>query len=127
MLNAIGAVLTAYLLHSGVHLTSFWYAILLAAVLALLNASVKPVLVFLTIPATIFSLGLFLLVINALIIEMAAWILQPGFVVDSFWWALLFQCVVLSIINGVFDRITVKPEYRDDSVKIYDKDGKRIV
>lgn len=126
VLNAIAAVLTAYLLHWGVHLTSFWYAILLAAVLALLNASIKPILVFLTIPATIISLGLFLLVINAIIIEIAAWILQPGFAVDSFWWALLFS-IVLSIINGIFDRLTVKSEYRDDSVKIYDKDGKRIV
>lgn len=125
VLNAIAAVLTAYLL-SGVHLTDFWYALLLAALLSLLNASVKPILVFLTIPATIFSLGLFLLVINAIIIEIAAWILRPGFNVKNFWWALLFS-IVLSVINGIFDRLTVKKEYRDDNVKIYDKDGNRIV
>ncbi len=124
-LNAIAAYLTAKLL-PGVHLVGWWSPILLAAVLALLNASIKPVLVFFTIPATIFTLGLFLLFINAFIIEIAAWILNPNFIVESFWWALLFS-IVLSIINGIFDRLTVKPQYRDDSVKIYDKDGKRIV
>jgi len=82
-LNAIAVVIVAYIL-TGVHVHDFWNAILLAFVLSLLNASVKPVLIFLTIPATIFSLGLFLLVINAAIIEIAAWILQPGFTVDSF-------------------------------------------
>ena len=125
-LNAIAVVITYYLLQSGVHLQSFVYALLLAAVLSLLNASVKPVLIFLTIPATIVSLGLFLLVINAFIIEIAAWILNPGFTVDSFWWALLFS-IVLSIINSIFERLTVKPEHRDDAMQILDKDGNRIV
>jgi|ERR1043165_1999370 putative membrane protein len=125
-LNAIAVAITYYLLQSGVHLQSFWYAILVAAVLSLLNSSVKPVLIFLTIPATIISLGLFLLVINALIIEIAAWILKPGFTVDSFWWALGFS-IVLSIINSIFDRLTVKAEYRDDNMQVYDKDGNRIV
>jgi putative membrane protein len=123
-LNAIAVAITAYLL-SGVHIDGIWYAILVAAVLSLLNVSIKPILVFLTIPATIISLGLFLLVINALMIEIAAWILTPGFRVDSFWWALGFS-IVLSIINSIFDRLTVKSEYRDDSVKVFDKDGNRI-
>ncbi|MBP6731804.1 MAG: phage holin family protein [Chitinophagales bacterium] len=125
-LNAIAVVLTAYLLSSGVHLQDFWYALFLAALLSLLNVSVKPVLVFLTIPATIVSLGLFLLVINALIIEIAAWILKPGFRVDSFWWALLFS-ILLSIINSVFERLTVKREPAEDKkMKIFDKDGNQI-
>ncbi len=123
-LNAIAVVITAYLL-PGVHLMDFWNAFLLAAVLALLNVSIKPLLIFLTIPATIFTLGLFLLVINALIIEIAAWILTPGFTVRSFWWALLFS-ILLSVINGLFERLTVKPNHRDDSVKVFDKDGNRI-
>jgi putative membrane protein len=124
-LNAIAVVITAYLL-PGVHLLDFTYAIILAALLSLLNASLKPLLIFLTIPATIFTLGLFLLVINALIIEVADWIIADGFNVDSFWWALAFS-IVLSFINGIFDRLTVKAETRDDSMKIFDKDGKRIV
>ena len=123
-LNAIAVVITAYIL-PGVHLDGFLDAVLLAALLALLNVSVKPVLIFLTIPATLVTLGLFLLVINALIIEIAAWILAPGFTVNSFWWALLFS-IVLSIINSMFERLTVKSARRDDSVKVFDKDGNRI-
>jgi putative membrane protein len=125
ILNSLAVFLTAYLL-PGIHLTGPLAAVLLAALLAVLNTLLKPVLVFLTIPATIVTLGLFLLVINALIIEVAAWILTPDFRVDSFWWALGFS-IVLSIINSVFDRLTVKPQYRDDNVKVFDKDGNRIV
>lgn len=125
ILNSIAVVLTAYLL-PGVHLHGPWDAVLLAALLAVLNTLLKPVLIFLTIPATIVTLGLFLLVINAIIIEVAAWILGPDFIVDSFWWALGFS-IVLSIINGIFDRLTVKSQYRDDNVKVFDKDGNRIV
>lgn len=124
-LNAIAVVITAYIL-PGVYLESFWYAIVLAALLSVLNVSIKPILIFLTIPATIFSLGLFLLVINAFIIEIAAWILSPGFSVATFWQALFFS-ILLSIINSVFERLTVKAETRDDSMKVFDKDGKRIV
>lgn len=124
-LNAIAVVLTAYIL-PGVHLESFWYALLLAALLSLLNVSVKPALIFLTIPATILSLGLFLLVINAVIVEIAAWVLRPGFEVATFWQALFFS-ILLSLINSVFERLTIKAETRQDTVKIFDKDGKRIV
>ena len=124
-LNAIAVVLTAYIL-PGVHLESFWYALLLAALLSLLNVSVKPILIFLTIPATIISLGLFLLIINAVIVEIAAWVLRPGFEVVTFWQALFFS-ILLSLINSVFERLTIKTETREDSVKIFDKDGKRIV
>lgn len=123
-LNAIAVVITAYLL-PGVHLQSFGYAVLLAAVLSLLNVSLKPILIVLTIPATIFTLGLFLLVINALMILIADWIITDGFNVDGFWWALLFS-IILSIINGLFNRLTVKPEHRNDTVQIFDKDGNRV-
>ncbi len=123
-LNAIAVVLTAYIL-PGVHLESFWYALLLAALLSVLNVSVKPVLVFLTIPATIVSLGLFLLVINAFIIEIAAWILSPGFSVATFWQALFFS-ILLSIINSIFERLTVRKEHRNDTMQVFDKDGNRI-
>jgi putative membrane protein len=123
-LNAIAVVVVAYIL-PGVHLVDFWQAVLLSAVLSLLNVSVKPLLIFLTIPATIFSLGLFLLVINAFIIEIAAWILKPGFTVDSFWWALFFS-ILLSIVNGIFERLTIKSNRRDDGVQVFDKDGNRV-
>lgn len=125
LLNAIAVVITAYIL-PGVQLQGFEYAILLAAVLALLNVSIKPVLLILTIPATVLTLGLFILVINAVMILIADWIIPAGFNVNGFWWAFLFS-IVLSIINSIFDRLTVKPEHRKDAVQIFDKDGNRVV
>ena len=124
LLNAIAVVITAYIL-PGVHLAGFQYAILVAAILALLNVSVKPMLILFTIPFTIVTLGLFLLVINAFLIEIVAWILSPEFAVASFWQALFFS-ILLSLINGIFDRITIKPEHREDTMKVFDKDGNRI-
>lgn len=74
-------------------------ALLTAAVLGLLNALLKPILIFFTLPVTILTLGLFLLVINAVIVLIAAK-LVTGFKVDSFWWALGFS-LVLSVVQGI--------------------------
>lgn len=125
LLNAIAVVLTAKLL-PGVELENFGYAVLVAALLSILNVSVKPILIVLTIPATVFTLGLFLLVINAFMILIADWVLSPGFHVATFWQALFFS-VLLSIINSVFDRLTVKATHREDNMQVFDKDGKRIL
>lgn len=73
-------------------------AIMVAFVLAILDAIVKPLLILLTLPATILTLGLFLFVINACIILLDAHFVH-GFTVDGFWYALLFS-VVLSILNS---------------------------
>jgi putative membrane protein len=98
LVSALAAMLTAYLL-PGVRLDNFVTALLLALVLALLNMLVKPILVILTLPATILTLGLFLFVINALIILLATKLVS-GFKVDGFWWALLFS-VVMTVINSI--------------------------
>jgi putative membrane protein len=74
-------------------------ALLTAAVLGLLNAVLKPLLVFFTLPVTVVTLGLFLLVINAVIVLIAAR-LVPSFQVNGFWWALGFS-LVLSFVQGV--------------------------
>jgi putative membrane protein len=71
----------------------------LALVLAILNAIVKPILIFITLPITVVTLGLFLFVINALIILLADKLLK-GFQVNGFWWALLFS-LLLSIVTSV--------------------------
>jgi putative membrane protein len=84
---------------SGVSIDSFWAAIIFAVVLAILNAIVKPLLIFFTLPLTIVTLGLFLFVINALIILLAEKLVN-GFHVDGFWWALLFS-FLLSILTAV--------------------------
>lgn len=76
-----------------------WVAIVTAIVLALLNAFLKPLLVLLTIPATIFTLGLFLLVINAAILMIADQIVD-GFFIDGFWAAILLA-IFISLVNGL--------------------------
>jgi putative membrane protein len=90
----------------GIKVSSWATALLVAVVLGLLNIFVKPVLILLTLPATIFTLGLFLLVINAIIIMLCGE-LVPGFRVESFWWALLFSLVLSflqSLVSGLSDR-----------------------
>lgn len=102
LLYGVAVVITAYLL-PGVTVSNFWTALVVAAVLMLLNAVLKPVLVFLTLPITVLTLGLFMLVINAGIILLADY-LVPGFAVANFWWALLFS-LVLTFVRWVFDLI----------------------
>lgn len=102
LLTGVAAMLAAYLL-PGVSIDGFVTALILAVVLALLNAIVRPVLVFLTIPVTILTLGLFLLVINALIILLADYMV-PGFSVDGFLWALIFG-LLLAVISAILDAI----------------------
>ncbi len=98
LVNTLGVFATAWLLSPAVELKSFSTAILVALVLAVFNVTLKPLLIFFTLPATIVTFGLFLFVINALII-MAADSLISGFEVRNFWWALLFS-LLLSIINS---------------------------
>lgn len=102
LLTALAILVTAYLL-PGVHVTNFFWALLVAAVLALFNVTIKPLLILITIPITVFTLGLFLLVINAIIILLAS-ALIPGFQVDGFWWALGFS-LVLYLINSIFNNL----------------------
>lgn len=98
IISGLAVVITAFLL-PGIAVRDFFTGIVIAALLALLNITVKPVLIFLTIPITMLTLGLFLLVINALMVIIAAEIV-PGFVVEGFWWAVLFS-LILSLINSL--------------------------
>lgn len=98
LLSALAVVLLANIL-PGVHVATYGIAILVALVISLLNMLVKPLLVILTLPVTILTLGLFLLVINALIILLAS-SLVSGFNVDGFWWALLFS-LLLSVLQSI--------------------------
>ena len=99
ILTAVAVLVVAYIL-PGVAIDGFFTAFVLAVVLALLNVLVKPLFILLTIPITVFTLGIFLLVINALIIMLAD-SLVDGFSVNGFWWALLFS-LLLSLVNAFF-------------------------
>lgn len=85
----------------GIHVESYWTALIVAVILGLLNIFIRPILVILTIPITILTLGLFLLVINALIIMLAGYMID-GFTVDNFWWALLFS-ILMSALNSTLE------------------------
>ena len=98
LLSSAAILITAYLL-PGVNVDNFFSALLLAVLLAIFNVTLKPLLVILTIPVTFITLGLFLLVINAVIVLLADAIL-PGFAVDGFWWAMGFS-IILWLINTV--------------------------
>ena len=102
IITALAVVIASYIL-PGVNVNGGFTAFLVAAVLAMLNAFVKPLLVILTIPITVFTLGLFLLVINAMMILAAAEIV-PGFQVAGFWYALLFS-IVLTIVVSMLNNL----------------------
>jgi len=102
LLTAIAVVILANVL-PGIHVDGYVTAIIVAVILALLNFLVKPILVILTLPATILTLGLFLLVINAVVILIVDYLVQ-GFSVDSFWWALIFS-VLLTILQSIFNAL----------------------
>ena len=96
ILNAIALWLVAALV-SGVQVQDPLHAFIAAVVLGLVNALVKPLLVILTLPITVLTLGLFLLVINALLFWGVGSLL-PGFHVDGFWWAML-GALVYSVLT----------------------------
>lgn|SRR5690606_24947550 len=98
LLSALAVVILAKIL-PGIGVDSYMTAIIVAIVLSLLNLIVRPILVILTLPVTILTLGLFLLVINAIIILLAANLID-GFGVDSIWWALLFS-LLLSFLQAI--------------------------
>ena len=102
LVTAALVLLLANLL-TGVHVASFGTAVIVAVVLGLLNLFIKPILVILTLPVTVITLGLFLLVINAIIILLCTNIVG-GFAVDSFWTALIFS-VILSILQAITYKI----------------------
>lgn len=105
ILSAIAIMVAAYVL-PGVSVSGFVTALVLAVVLGAINMLVRPVLLLLTLPITVVTLGLFTLVINAGLIMLAAAVV-PGFAVAGFWWALLFG-VVLSIVEGVINHFGKK-------------------
>jgi len=103
LLSGLAVILAAYLL-PGVTVEHYGYALLVALILTLVNWIVKPILIVLTIPITVLTLGLFLLVINALMIMLVD-SLVSGFSVDGFWWALAFS-LILSLFNSLFADLT---------------------
>lgn len=101
LVTALAVFVADYFL-DGVHISSDAKTIIIVAlVLALLNTFIKPILIILTIPVTVATLGLFLLIINALMVKWAA-SLVSGFTVDGWWPAILFSLIV-SLVSAVLN------------------------
>lgn len=98
LINTLAVFTAAYIL-PGVEVDGFTGALVVAIVLGVLNVIVKPLLIIITIPITILTLGLFLLVINTLLILLADGLVD-GFYVSGFWSALLFSFIT-SIISSI--------------------------
>jgi putative membrane protein len=96
----------------GIHIHTFWTAIVLSLVLAFLNFLLKPILIILTLPITILTFGLFLLIINAIIVWVAGGLVD-GVRVDGFGWALLFS-LLLSLLTSLLYKDTNREEKRRD-------------
>jgi putative membrane protein len=95
LVMALAIIITSYLL-PGVSVSTFVVALLVALVIGILNAFIKPILLVLSLPINILTLGLFTFVINGFLIWLTSRIV-PGFHVAGFWWGVLFS-IILSIV-----------------------------
>jgi putative membrane protein len=105
LVGAVAIMISAYIL-PGVAVVSFWTALFLSVVWGLINAVIKPILMILTLPINLLTLGLFTLVINALMVMLAAWVVG-GVVIASFWQAVLF-CILVTIFSSILSLLTGK-------------------
>ncbi len=102
ILSALALLAVAYVIPT-IHLSGIGTALLTALVLGLFNALLRPILILLTLPVTILTLGLFMFIINGLLFYLAS-ILVPGFEITGFWWAVL-GALVYSALNMLIDHI----------------------
>lgn len=102
LLNSVAVFATAKIL-PGVEIKNFWSAIVVAALLAIVNTFLTPILQFIALPVSILTLGLFALVINTLMIMLVDALVE-GFKIKNFWWALLFG-IVMSLVSGILFRV----------------------
>lgn len=105
LLSTAAILISAWLI-PGAELSSFWAGLLVALVLGVVNAVIRPLLILLTLPINILTLGLFTLVINALMILLVAAII-PGFMISSFWVAIIFS-IILAIVVWMLEALLDK-------------------
>ena len=98
IISTISIFAVSYIL-SGIQIDSLLTAVVVAVVMAILNVTLKPLLILITIPLTIITFGLFLLVVNVLVLYAAAFLIG-GFHIEGFWWALAFS-ILVSLVNSI--------------------------
>lgn len=97
LINTAALLVTAYLLPGGLHIDGFVAALVAALILGIVNAVVRPIVLILTLPFNVLTLGLFTFIVNALMLTITA-VIVPGFHLGGFRWALIGS-IVLSIIS----------------------------
>lgn len=102
LINSVIIFLGAYLLR-GVSIKNYWTALGVAILLGLINAFIKPLIILLTLPLTILTLGLFIWVINAWILMLIDKLVE-GFQIRNFWWALIYS-LFISLLNGILFKL----------------------
>jgi putative membrane protein len=110
ILNGLAIIIAAWLL-PGIHITSPISALLAGVILGFVNAIVRPVLFFLTLPLTLLTLGLFIFVLNAICFGLTAW-LVPGFSIDGFFSA-LFGALLVTVVSWILNGLVVGRRERD--------------
>ncbi|MDP2637300.1 MAG: phage holin family protein [bacterium] len=100
LIYTVAVVITSYFL-PGVVVSGFFAALFTALVLGLANVFIRPFLILITLPLTILTLGLFTFIINAFLVLFVD-IIVAGFMVEGFWWALLFS-IVITIVSGILN------------------------
>jgi len=97
IVNTLAVLITAFIL-PGVVVSSFFTGLVVAIMLGLVNMLIKPILILLTIPLYVITLGFFAFIVNALLVILVSK-LVPGFEVKNIWWAMLFS-VILSLVTS---------------------------
>jgi putative membrane protein len=127
-INTLAVAVAGIILHNHIHCQNTAYLIVAALLLGILNAFVRPVLMFLALPLLIFTLGLFTLVINALLLYVVGAMMRPYFVVDSFGYAFL-GALIISVVSVALNVMTgnarVSVQRRPPSKK--DDDDKPVI
>lgn len=114
LILTVAIILASYLI-DGIQVQGFFSAFFAAAVLGILNAFFRPILILLTLPINILSFGLFTFVINAMLLKMASSVI-PGFDVHGFW-AAVFGSLVMSIVNWILSSL-ISPQRKIDHIDV---------
>jgi putative membrane protein len=105
LITTLAVALTAVILKDHIHYKGWQYLLLASLLLGIFNAFIRPIMMLMALPLLIFTLGLFMLVINASLLWLVGYLLKPNFVVDSFGWALLGS-VIISIVSLALNILT---------------------
>lgn len=97
IISALAVLITSLTL-DGVTVDPWWWAVIIAVVLGLINSWIRPLVKLFALPINILTLGLFTFVINALMVLLCSWLVGPHFLVQNIWWAMAFS-VVLTLVS----------------------------